>query len=292
MNLDLHIQNVLKRSEMENAMHGVMDSYGGQYQLTAHSESAKLAEQVWGVPVGVTSPNSLSRPSTSATKTLRQAESSQGTGPLDETIGAGYRLTYSPEDKTWTLFVVTPEQGSLAKFWNELTGRTPESERISIQKSGTYAENRFLTELEYRKDISPGDKQIIISTVVDHSKTDFTTAYELTKDNRFGPPTNVAYAETIQGPFGASLATTKQLEMNRAGSQPVSNFNRAAVNMTSSRARSINTDMGSFHTPQPLSRAQAGLVRDPLGNPTNKHFIPGVNVPASAVSRHTSGRSL
>ena len=289
MDLDLHIQNVLKRSEMENAMHGVMDSYGGQYQLTAFSESAKLAEQVWGVPVGVSSPNSLSRPSTSATKTMRKAESS---GPLDETIGAGYRLTYSPEDNTWTLFVVSPAEGSLAKFWNELTGRTPESERISIQKSGTYAENRFLTELEYRKDISASDKQIIISTVIDHSKSEFTTKYELTKDSQFGPPTNVAYAETIQGPFGASLATTKQLEMNAAGSQPVSNFNRAAVNVSSSHARSINTDMGSFHTPQPLSRAQAGLVHDALGNPSNKHFIPGVNVPASAVSRHTSGRSL
>jgi len=292
MNLDLHIQNVLKRSEMENAMHGVMDSYGGQFQLTAHSESAKLADQVWGVPVGVTSPNSLSRPSTSATKTMRQAESSQGSGPLDETIGAGYRLTYSPEDNTWTLFVVAPDPGSLAKFWHELTGRTPESERISIQKSGTYAENRFLTELEYRKDIAASDKQIIISTVVDHSKSEFTTKYELTKDSQFGPPLNVAYAETIQGPFGASLATTKQLEMNRAGSQPVSNFNRANVNVGSSHARSINTDMGSFHTPQPLTRAQAGLVQDVLGNPSNKHFIPGVNVPASAVSRHTSGRSL
>ncbi len=289
MNLDLHIQNVLKRSEMENAMHGVMDSYGGQYQLTAFSESAKLAEQVWGVPVGVTSPNSLSRPSTSATKTIRQAESS---GPLDETIGAGYRLTYSPEDNSWKLFVVTPDEGSIAKFWNKLTGQTPESERISIQKSGVYAENRFLTELEYRKDISARNKQIIISTVIDHSKSEFTTAYELTKDSQFGPPLNVAYAETIQGPFGASLATTKQLEMNRAGSQPVSNFNRAAVNLSSSHARSINTDMGSFHTPQPLSRAQAGLVQDSLGNPTNKHFLPGVNVPASAVSRHTSGRSL
>ena len=292
MDLDLHIQNVLKRSEMENAMHGVMDSYGGQYQLTAYSESAKLAEQVWGVPVGVTSPNVLSRPTTSATKIMRKAESSQGLSPLDKTIGAGYRLTYSPEDDSWKLFVVTPEEGSLAKFWNKLTGQTPESERISIQKSGVYAMNRFLTELEYRKDISARNKQIIISTVIDHSKSEFTTSYELTKDSQFGPPLNVAYAETIQGPFGASLATTKQLEMNRAGSQPVSNFNRAAVNLSSSHARSINTDMGSFHTPQPLSRAQAGLVQDSLGNPTNKHFLPGVNVPASAVSRHTSGRSL
>jgi hypothetical protein len=291
MNLDLHIQNVLKRSEMENAMHGVMDSYGGQYQLTAYSESAKLAEQVWGVPIGVAAPNSLSRPSTSATKTMRQAESSQSS-PLDETIGAGYRLTYSPEDNSWKLFVVTPEEGSLAKFWNQLTGRTPESERISIQKSGVYAENRFLTELEYRKDISARNKQIIISTVVDHSKSEFTTPYELTKDSSFGPPVNVAYAETIQGPFGDSLATTKQLEMKRAGSQPVSNFNRAPVNLSSPHARSVNTDMGAFYTPQPLSRAQAGLVHDALGNPSNKHFIPGVNVPASAVSRHTSGRSL
>ena len=28
MNLDIAIQNTLKRSEMENAMHGVMDNYG------------------------------------------------------------------------------------------------------------------------------------------------------------------------------------------------------------------------------------------------------------------------
>ena len=77
MNLDLHIQNVLKRSEMENAMHGVMDSYGGQFQLTAHSESAKLADQVWGVPVGVTSPNSLSRPTTAASRKFARIRSTR-----------------------------------------------------------------------------------------------------------------------------------------------------------------------------------------------------------------------
>jgi len=46
MNLDLAIQNVLKRSEMENAMHGVMSNFGGTYQLTSYTESAKSAESI------------------------------------------------------------------------------------------------------------------------------------------------------------------------------------------------------------------------------------------------------
>ena len=51
MNLDLAIQNVLKRSEMENAMHGVMSNFGGSYQLTSYTESAKSAESILGTPV-------------------------------------------------------------------------------------------------------------------------------------------------------------------------------------------------------------------------------------------------
>ena len=62
MNLDLAIQNVLKRSEMENAMHGVMSNFGGTYQLTSYTESAKAAEGILGTPVAHMAPNALSRP--------------------------------------------------------------------------------------------------------------------------------------------------------------------------------------------------------------------------------------
>ncbi len=297
MNLDLNIQNTLKRSPMEGAMHGVMDNYGGQYQLTSYSESAKLAEQVWGVPVGVTAPNSLSRASSSrGSGQIKKAEheSNSKAAPADVRIGQ-YRVQYLPETNEWKLSIISmgDEGGFWAKLWRSLSGEELETERVTIQKSGTYAENRFLTELEFRKDISRADKQSIISFVLDHSKAVFDNNYKLTEDSLFGPPTNVAYAETIQGPFGASMATTKKLEMGRAGSQPISNFNRSpGINLGSSHSRTVNTDMGSFHTPQPLSRVQSGLVRDVLGNPVNQHITPGVHVPSSAVNQHRSGRSF
>ena len=46
MNLDLAIQNVLKRSEMESAMHGVMSNFGNPYQLTSYTESAKVLQEM------------------------------------------------------------------------------------------------------------------------------------------------------------------------------------------------------------------------------------------------------
>ena len=43
MNLDLAIQNVLKRSEMEGAMHGVMSNFGSHLPThMAYTESAKV----------------------------------------------------------------------------------------------------------------------------------------------------------------------------------------------------------------------------------------------------------
>ena len=59
MNLDIAIQNTLKRSEMENAMHGVVDNYGGRYQLTSYSSTAKGAEAIFGKKMGTMSSNNL-----------------------------------------------------------------------------------------------------------------------------------------------------------------------------------------------------------------------------------------
>ena len=65
MNLDLAIQNTLKRSPMDSAMHGVMSNFGGQYELKSYTENGNLQERLFGDSVGVTSPvgdENLSKP--------------------------------------------------------------------------------------------------------------------------------------------------------------------------------------------------------------------------------------
>ena len=56
MNLDLAIQNTLKRSPMEGAMHGVLSNFGAQYELRSYTENAGLADQLFGDKVAVTAP--------------------------------------------------------------------------------------------------------------------------------------------------------------------------------------------------------------------------------------------
>ena len=46
MNLDLAIQNTLKRSPMDGAMHGVLSNFGAQYELRSYTENAELADQM------------------------------------------------------------------------------------------------------------------------------------------------------------------------------------------------------------------------------------------------------
>jgi len=45
MNLDLAIQNTLKRSPMDSAMHGVLSNFGGQYELKSYTENGSLQER-------------------------------------------------------------------------------------------------------------------------------------------------------------------------------------------------------------------------------------------------------
>jgi len=61
MNLDLAITNTLKMGAMENAMHGVMSTYGQTYELHAIPYDIKKAEQILGSKVGVASNNPLAR---------------------------------------------------------------------------------------------------------------------------------------------------------------------------------------------------------------------------------------
>jgi hypothetical protein len=299
MNLDIAIQNTMKRGPMENAMHGVMDNHGGRYQLTSYNSSAKGAEAIFGRPMGSMTNNPLSRPTT--TRRVSEAESM---GPLSANVGAGYEVEFSPEGEVWTLYRVEEVPKNIGqKIGDFFTGNsdTPEMERTpTIQRGGTYSLNRFLTVLNNRSDLSKTLKGQVASIVVQHANTatsnpDFTEA--TTADQAAGqmvssPP--VAYAEGVVTPFGADTTLTPALAGAAAGSQPLSgqSFNSTNVSID---ARGVREQRGGFggptHIPSPLTPSELGIVRDASGNPPNKHIAQGVTLPRTGV-RHSNGRSL
>ena len=299
MNLDIAIQNTMKRGPMENAMHGVMDNHGGRYQLTSYNSSAKGAEAIFGRPMGSMTNNPLSRPTT--TRRVSEAESM---GPLSANVGAGYEVEFSPEGEVWTLYRVEEVPKNIGqKIGDFFTGNsdTPEMERTpTIQRGGTYSLNRFLTVLNNRSDLSKTLKGQVASIVVQHANTatsnpDFTEA--TTADQAAGqmvssPP--VAYAEGVVTPFGADTTLTPALAGAAAGSQPLSgqSFNSTNVSID---ARGVREQRGGFggptHIPSPLTPSEQGIVRDASGNPPNKHIAQGVTLPRTGV-RHSNGRSL
>ncbi len=299
MNLDIAIQNTMKRGPMENAMHGVMDNHGGRYQLTSYNSSAKGAEAIFGRPMGSMTNNPLSRPTT--TRRVSEAESM---GPLSANVGAGYEVEFSPEGEVWTLYRVEEVPKNIGqKIGDFFTGNsdTPEMERTpTIQRGGTYSLNRFLTVLNNRSDLSKTLKEQIASIVVQHANSatpnpDFTEA--TTADQAVGqivssPP--VAYAEGVITPFGAEITLTPALAGSVAGSQPLSgqSFNSTNVSID---ARGVREQRGGFggptHIPSPLTPSELGIVRDASGNPPNKHIAQGVTLPRTGV-RHSNGRSL
>ena len=62
MDIDLAISNTLKRSPMENAMHGVVSNLGQSYELHAIPQTVKRAEDILGHKVGVAHSNPLAKP--------------------------------------------------------------------------------------------------------------------------------------------------------------------------------------------------------------------------------------
>ena len=299
MNLDIAIQNTLKRGPMENAMHGVMDNHGGRYQLTSYNSSAKGAEAIFGRKMGYMTNNPLSRPTTT-----RRVSEAEAMGPLSANVGAGYEVEFNPDGEVWTLYRVEEVPKKFAKKIGDFfTGNsdTPEIQRTpTIQRGGTYSLNRFLTVLNNRSDLSKTLKEQIASIVVQHANTaipnpDFTEA--TTADQAVGqmvssPP--VAYAEGVITPFGAEITLTPALAGSGAGSQPLSgqSFNSTTVTID---ARGVREQRGGFggptHIPSPLTPSELGIVRDASGNPPNQHIVQGVTLPRTGV-RHSNGRSL
>ena len=116
MDLDLAIQNTMKRSHMENAMHGVMSDFGGTYQLNSYTESASAAETILGTPVAVMGTNPMARAG-EAYNAPRVTKSPPSASPFSESFD-GYRLDHSGD--SWTLYRLQTEK---AGFWGRLSGK-------------------------------------------------------------------------------------------------------------------------------------------------------------------------
>jgi len=302
MNLDLAIQNTLKRSEMENAMHGVMDNYGAQFQLTSFTSTAKGAEAIFGAPVAVMAANPLSRPTT--TRTRKASEGSRE--PYSANIGEGYQLEYSPTGPSWTLYRVektTPTVGDrLSAFFN---GQKAQQDKLvpTIERSGTYATNRFLTTLDYRKDFTFQFKQQVASAVIAHMEggtiSDLQAGYTVDTD-----PSD----DIVEGLTAGIIEDTPPAEVENGveiqGSQPLSaeGFNRAPNNAplemgladayTGVAKQSNGNFMGDTVIPTPLTRSQAGFSFDALGNPVGIPIRPPTRIPPNAMYALRNSRSL
>ena len=170
MNLDLAIQNVMKRSKMEGAMHGVMSNFGASYELMAYTDSAKAAENILGVTVAHMSPNQLSRPSyqTQAAETVYTA-----TPPTEDvSINFGLiQLNYTASSRNWTLSSM-----GAPTFWNKLFSTEPTS-KILITKYGTNSSHRFLTSVE-SSGLSASMKNQIASFVMTHMQSGSVRSYQ------------------------------------------------------------------------------------------------------------------
>lgn len=299
MNLDIAIQNTLKRGPMENAMHGVMDNHGGRYQLTSYSSTAKGAEAILGTKLGTMTNNPLSR--ATSTRKVSQAESM---GPLSQNIGAGYELEFNPAGEVWTLYRVEEVPKTMGQkfmgFFGGDSGDTETVKTVNIQRQGTYSLNRFLGVIENRNDFTAGFKRQISNLVIQHansatSNPDFTTPQTANQAaGQMVTSPEVSYAESVMTPFGAELTLTPSLAKSANGSQPMSAQSFNSTNVTI-HARGVRQQVGGFggpaHIPAPLTRSQMGTVRDALGNKPNSHITQGVRVPRSA-SLYSNGRSL
>ena len=253
MNLDLAIQNVLKRSEMESAMHGVMSNFGNTYQLTSYTESAKAAESILGVPVAHMSPNALSRPVlTKKAETYAASDPNQNLATKID----GYTLTYEAKTKNWTL-------GQQVKpgLIESIFGGKPKTKVITTTY-GTNSSHRFLTAVEQMETISAQTKNKIGSYVMMHmsSVSVQTLQQGYTVDTQ--PLDDVITSSSAAKVLEAPVMNNGGIEMNLA-----STYSGVAKQKN-------DTFMGDTVIPSPLTQAQIGMVRTPLGDPVGVHIAP------------------
>ena len=144
MDLDLALQNVVKRSPMDSAMHGVASNLGdGHYRLNAFYESEEEAKAILGEPLAFYVPNPVSayvRPPTGPPATPNPAS-------FTEELGGGYSVSYDQSSQTWALNKMSVKNG-ISGFWAKLTGGDEAVATPLVSKAGANSMHRFLTTIQ------------------------------------------------------------------------------------------------------------------------------------------------
>lgn len=272
MNLDLAIQNTLKRSPMDSAMHGVASTFGGKYELKSYTENGSLQERLFGDSVGITSPIG----SPELVKPVIKEESLPRLTAREETLQVGnsiYTVSYEPSNSTWTLNEFVPEEG-FAGFLNKLMGRPNGGKKVThVVKMGSNSTHRFLTEVE-------------TSSVPESVK-------------RMAASLGVA----AMAPLDVKPTSLPNDLPEIAGTTPVSaqSFNQSNVmemdlasEYTGVKKLRSNHFMGDTVVPTPLSHIHNGSFRNAEGfnqNPVGQHIAPPTKM-AGAESFRKNSRSL
>ena len=144
MDLDLALQNVVKRSPMDSAMHGVASNLGdGHYRLNAFYESEEEAKAILGEPLASYIPNPISayvRPPTGPPATPNPAS-------FSEELGNGYSVSYDQSSQTWSLNKMSVKNG-ISGFFSRLTGNGDTEAVPLVSKAGANSMHRFLTTIQ------------------------------------------------------------------------------------------------------------------------------------------------
>jgi len=260
MNLDLAIQNTLKRSPMEGAMHGVLSNFGAQYELRSYTENAGLADQLFGDRVGITAPvgdSQLSKAVLPDDATFAPS-TMQGFNQVLNINGETYTVSYATANNNFSLSKLRPSTG-FDRFvnWFKSGGKDTDTSTVLITKYGGDSGHRFLSSVE-ESDLHDDVKNAVISEVLANMSPEIT----------------------------AVIQVPSQTEMSLAGTSPVSSQSMNQSNVMEMDLASeyrgvqkLKSDhfMGDTIVPTPLSHIQSGMLRNAEGfnqNPVGQHIAP------------------
>lgn len=277
MNLDMAISRELKRSPMENAMHGVSENLGGQYQMKALPQTMATVDDLFGTNLGNYSTGGVSRPS------YKAKEDTHTPSDFADVI-SGYTLAYHADTNKWCLYngvIENQNPDMLTKVVRFLRGEktVPAMPPVEITKYGEGSAHRFLSALESEPDISSDVKKVIANRVVRVMSGD---------------------AAAMNLSDGHTVADTSQMStIDIAGSTPVggSSFNNGAMELNMAETYSgvskqrNSTFMGDTVIPAPVSKAQVYQTSSAVGfNQNNAGLInrPPTKVPLQGQFTKTS----
>ena len=277
MDLDLAIQNTLRRSPMDSAMHGVLSNFGGHYELKSYTENAGLAQQLFGESVGITAPvgdANLAKPTFSAGK-------SSVIAPVNQTFvsdATEYTLSYVPEGSNWELVAITSAPSGWDKVVNffKNSGNSTGNRVVMITKYGDKSAHRFLNALE-ESSLSDDVKNRAASIVV----------------CALSPQVRAVIAQPAQISDNPDIAGTAPISAQSFNQSNVMEMDLAAEYHGVRKLRS-DSFMGDTVVPTPLHNMGAGMLRNAEGfnqNPVGQHIAPPTKM-AGAESFRKNSRSL